>query len=45
MQGVTITTDLFALPLEGLDFVLGVQLLVGLGDVVTNYKDGKVSVG
>lgn len=40
IQGVTITIDLFALPLEGLDVVLGVQWLESLGRVVTDCRRG-----
>lgn len=40
IQGVTISADLYALPLEGLDVVLGVQWLEGLGRVVTDYGQG-----
>lgn len=40
MQGVTIKTDLFALPLVGPDIVLGVQWLEGLGRIVSDYGKG-----
>lgn len=36
IQGVIVTADLFALPLQGLYVVLGVQWLRGLGKVVTD---------
>lgn len=40
MQGVEIKVDLLALLLIGLDVVLGVQWLDGLGKLVSNYKNG-----
>lgn len=40
VQGVTIRADLFAIPLGGIDIVLGIQWLEELGEVVTDYKAG-----
>lgn len=40
IQGVTVTADLYALPLGGLDVVLGIQWLEGLGRVITDYGQG-----
>lgn len=40
MQGAIVTADLFALPLGGLDAVLGVQWLEKLGRVTTDYLAG-----
>lgn len=40
MQGITISVDLYVLPLRGLDIVLGVQWLEKLGKVMTDYKEG-----
>lgn len=37
LQVVAITTDLFVLPLKGLDVVLGVQWLQGLGKITAYY--------
>ncbi|CAA0811545.1 Unknown protein, partial [Striga hermonthica] len=39
-QGVTVKANLYALPLVGPDFVLGVQWLEGLGKVTTDYRTG-----
>lgn len=40
VQGFVITADLFELTLGGIDVVLGVQWLEGLGRVVTDYGRG-----
>lgn len=40
VQGLTIRADLYALPLVGLDIILGVQWLEGLGQVVSDYGKG-----
>lgn len=39
IQGQEFTTDLFTLEIKGSDIVFGVQWLIELGDVVTNYKE------
>lgn len=38
LQGHTFTMDLFILPIQGVDVVLGIQWLEMLGPVLTDYK-------
>lgn len=40
MQGIVVNVDLFAMPLGGVDVVLGVQWLANLGKVTADYKKG-----
>lgn len=40
VQGITLIANLFSLPLEGIDVVLGIQWLESLGQVTTDYGAG-----
>lgn len=39
VQGITITQDLFVLPMEGANMVLSIQWLKTLGMIKTNHKE------